>query len=417
MYVMSEGDAYQGTDVSKVGRTTGRTAGEVLQTCVHVDHDEPLDFYLLCAWITDLEVDYGDSGGPVVEVTSGTQVRNVGLVQGFNPENSSESVYTSVVEWKLALSGSWCTTVYCAPDPGIYASGPTLIPEGGGPDVICDWTASTWGGVPPYSITWSGIGSGSGIDLHRDERVQRVAYRIRNRLRRTRGFPLDLCDRRGGGGASTGMPILLVGSRAGLALLACLLIDVAVASSCAAQNWRVGLGLDVGGLWGAADDAPWEGAAAVSGGIGIAAPLSTSRVEAWIDLWTGETNATGPTGDGDQSIGLRTIDLNGLVIWRLRSIQSPGLSPYVGIGPSLSVLVRCTYSIQGLDPFGPPRGEGEGVRCEDRGGGSLGVAVGFSDPRTLNLGGQVCCGDGCRCRHRHPGGRRPAASSLGSFHR
>lgn len=92
MYVMSEGDAYQGTDVSKVGRTTGRTAGEMLQTCVHVDHDEPLDFYLLCAWITDLEVDYGDSGGPVVEVTSGTQVRNVGLVQGFNPENASESV-------------------------------------------------------------------------------------------------------------------------------------------------------------------------------------------------------------------------------------------------------------------------------------------------------------------------------------
>lgn len=188
------------------------------------------------------------------------------------------------------------------------------------------------------------------------------------------------------------MPILLVGSRAGLALLASLLIDVAVASSCAAQTWRVGLGLDVGGLWGAADDAPWEGDAAVSGGIGIAAPLSTSRVEAWIDLWTGETRATGPTGDGDQSIGLRTIDLNGLVIWRLRSLQSPGLSPYLGIGPSLSVLVRCTYSIQGPDPFGPPRADGEGVPCEDRGGGSLGVAVGFSDPSPLNLGGQVAVG-------------------------
>jgi hypothetical protein len=79
--IRSEGSASVGTVVNKVGRTTGWSQGRVTNTCVNTNVSGT-NVTQLCQSFVSATVGSGDSGSPVFAITSGTDVRLVGLLWG-----------------------------------------------------------------------------------------------------------------------------------------------------------------------------------------------------------------------------------------------------------------------------------------------------------------------------------------------
>lgn len=72
--------------VTKVGRTTGRTAGTISNSCVRIDVADS-DITLFCQNIANAGVDHGDSGSPVFKISnspSANDVELVGILWGGN---------------------------------------------------------------------------------------------------------------------------------------------------------------------------------------------------------------------------------------------------------------------------------------------------------------------------------------------
>ncbi|MDB4951314.1 MAG: hypothetical protein JWM27_3963 [Gemmatimonadetes bacterium] len=93
---------YFGQQLVKVGRTTGETAGRVVQTCIDVPNSfqsrwmtQPVAYRLLCQYQVDSTwADEGDSGAPVFAVQSGTDVWLYGLLWG-QPNGLHNTYYFS----------------------------------------------------------------------------------------------------------------------------------------------------------------------------------------------------------------------------------------------------------------------------------------------------------------------------------
>ena len=77
-----------GTIVNKVGRTTGWTQGRVTNTCVNTNVSGSR-VHLLCQTFVAAGVGSGDSGSGVFTITSGTNVRIVGILWGGSSDGSS----------------------------------------------------------------------------------------------------------------------------------------------------------------------------------------------------------------------------------------------------------------------------------------------------------------------------------------
>jgi hypothetical protein len=78
-----------GTIVHKVGRTTGWSAGSILQTCVDVNVSGT-DITLLCQSLVAADVDSGDSGSPVfTRIGSGANAKLVGILWGGGSAGAS----------------------------------------------------------------------------------------------------------------------------------------------------------------------------------------------------------------------------------------------------------------------------------------------------------------------------------------
>lgn len=163
-YITAEGNASQGADIVMIGKESGQTTGEVLRTCVDIDF---VANWLICGWTGDYSSQTGDSGAPIVTEVGGDSVRAVGVHKGFNPQNPSEKAFSATSEWQSEVSGGWCVTIYCAPDPhlSVIYGGPDSVPGPPPPDIKCSWSVTASGGVPPYSITWSGVASGQGSTI------------------------------------------------------------------------------------------------------------------------------------------------------------------------------------------------------------------------------------------------------------
>ena len=85
-----------GDQVTKVGRTTGLTAGDVSHTCVEVNSTSG-NFTMLCQDIFEANNDFGDSGSPVFSYTQNhQQVRFNGLLWGGNGEDSVFSPVSAI---------------------------------------------------------------------------------------------------------------------------------------------------------------------------------------------------------------------------------------------------------------------------------------------------------------------------------
>jgi hypothetical protein len=75
----------EGLVVTKLGRTTGRTSGSIIEAC---RAEQVENYYLLCQFTAGTAADYGDSGAPVFIITNYPAVNDiaaVGIVWGSPP--------------------------------------------------------------------------------------------------------------------------------------------------------------------------------------------------------------------------------------------------------------------------------------------------------------------------------------------
>jgi hypothetical protein len=79
--ITAEGSAVVGNVVNKVGRTTGWSQGSVTNTCVNTNVSGT-NITQICQNFVSATVGSGDSGSPVFQITSGNDVRLVGISVG-----------------------------------------------------------------------------------------------------------------------------------------------------------------------------------------------------------------------------------------------------------------------------------------------------------------------------------------------
>jgi hypothetical protein len=101
--ITGEADPLVGQAVTKVGRTTGRTAGTVQQTCVNVNVDGT-NITQLCQSISNYANAGGDSGSPVFRITTLPSVVLVGINWGGNGTTSVFSPITNIQQELGALN-------------------------------------------------------------------------------------------------------------------------------------------------------------------------------------------------------------------------------------------------------------------------------------------------------------------------
>jgi hypothetical protein len=95
--ITAEGSAVVGNVVNKVGRTTGWSQGSVTNTCVNTNVSGT-NITQICQNFVSATVGSGDSGSPVFQITSGNNVRLMGILWGgsgsqnfvFSPLNQVE---------------------------------------------------------------------------------------------------------------------------------------------------------------------------------------------------------------------------------------------------------------------------------------------------------------------------------------
>ncbi len=173
--------AIDGEIVEKVGRTTGWTGGQVIDGCLAVMADTAFGGYgntIRCAMIVDAEGGGGDSGSPVFQIISGTQVKLRGML--FGGEGTCGQAQDPVFPDRRPLV---CTqfvaanlggisqdfdgllTYYYAPPPppppvDVTILGPTQIR----PEAICSWQAVVDPPGGTYTYNWynDGIPRGTG---------------------------------------------------------------------------------------------------------------------------------------------------------------------------------------------------------------------------------------------------------------
>jgi hypothetical protein len=150
--IVAVGNANSWNDVDKVGRTTGWTRGDIVDTCE--DLPGPGGVRRMCSMVTDFYSWGGDSGAPVFVVTSGSDVKLVGMYWGYDTEDSL-SVFSS---WNGLGDDSGSFSVF-NPPLEVDIDGPSAVR----PETECVWEAAILsGGTPPYTYAWSGVLSGSG---------------------------------------------------------------------------------------------------------------------------------------------------------------------------------------------------------------------------------------------------------------
>jgi len=101
--ITSEGSALVGQAVTKVGRTTGRTAGTVSQTCVNTNVSGST-ITQLCQTFANYGNAGGDSGSPVFRITTLPNVVLVGINWGGNGTISVFSPITQIQQELGALN-------------------------------------------------------------------------------------------------------------------------------------------------------------------------------------------------------------------------------------------------------------------------------------------------------------------------
>ncbi len=98
--ITAEGSAVVGNVVNKVGRTTGWSQGSVTNTCVNTNVSGT-NITQICQNFVSATVGSGDSGSPVFQIISGTDVRLMGILWGGSGSQSFVFSPLSQVEQEL----------------------------------------------------------------------------------------------------------------------------------------------------------------------------------------------------------------------------------------------------------------------------------------------------------------------------
>lgn len=171
IWILDEYSPSNGDYVEVVGQVSGRATSEVVDTCVRVE-DTSTRVYT-CGYLLEDSLQGGDSGGPVMHwfaPLATDRMHAVGIVQAFTPpvDFDGDSLPAGTLisgmdeildELEGDFGGTLSTEIYAREDPNIsFSSGPYTMPSG----LLCSWTVSVSGGVPGYSVAWTGQITDSG---------------------------------------------------------------------------------------------------------------------------------------------------------------------------------------------------------------------------------------------------------------
>lgn len=115
MYTIdAKGNALMFQTVNKIGRTSGRTSGNVDTTCASVNV-AGVNITLLCQWLADIPVFSGDSGSPVLGNPSGGFRTLYGIIWGgsstrgvFSPMSGVQRSGTELGPLRVCFGGASC---------------------------------------------------------------------------------------------------------------------------------------------------------------------------------------------------------------------------------------------------------------------------------------------------------------------
>jgi hypothetical protein len=175
IHVIAEHDPDVGDYVEMTGASSGKVTSSISDTCVHVPISTNSSTYL-CQFVAEDSVGVGDSGGPVLHWYAPLQSHKMHAV-GILVAQIAAGSYAGTSwgagsllsgmdkvldELEADYGGQLSADIDQRPDPNVYyTSGPYTMPSG----LLCTWTASASGGVPPYSYTWSNKLSGTGASI------------------------------------------------------------------------------------------------------------------------------------------------------------------------------------------------------------------------------------------------------------
>lgn len=169
--IVGGGDPVVNFDVHKVGRTTGRTMGKVVEVCGDYPQFSPGGIFtgrtMLCQALADYGSDGGDSGSPVMDVDHNGDLVHRGIHWGtaFDGTSTLRRAFSTsnriLSEFNPHLTGTMGQTIESAPPPEGSIVGPDSVPEG----AHCEWSAAVVHGTPPFTYVWSGVLTGSGTPL------------------------------------------------------------------------------------------------------------------------------------------------------------------------------------------------------------------------------------------------------------
>ncbi len=148
-------DAPVGTELHKMGRTTGWTGGTVTQTCVLIGN-------LFCQWVSTIYSDAGDSGSPIFQPSTNPWPSAAlhGILWGGPVGNPNVTYHSSLYGIEMDLGTlSVCIPGACGQggggggDPGftVLISGPDPIQ----PYASCQYMAQTTNGTEPFTYAWT----------------------------------------------------------------------------------------------------------------------------------------------------------------------------------------------------------------------------------------------------------------------
>ncbi len=149
-----------GDTVHKVGATTGWTYGDVDQTCADRRHPDNSNVIMVCDHGVNAGAYFGDSGSAVFTRLSGVDIELAGILWGGEPPDTvsgARFIFSSIGDIEFDFGAAMDVLPADPLSPSIV--GPLEVP----PQSNCTWQAFAGGGLSPWSYTWSGALSGSGV--------------------------------------------------------------------------------------------------------------------------------------------------------------------------------------------------------------------------------------------------------------
>src|SRR5687767_8371750 len=147
-----KGNVIENEFLEKIGQNSGWTRGKVEDSCADYDFD---GWVRICSDRVDYSAVDGDSGSPVFSPKADGTVELRGIHFGRVGWPYNDALMSNLNQIEKDLGP---LTVLDPGPPSISIFGASVVR----PDVECPWSAGGQFGIPPQTIQWSGVLSGTG---------------------------------------------------------------------------------------------------------------------------------------------------------------------------------------------------------------------------------------------------------------